>query len=190
MHQEVIVAPPTTAPQQWLSERREVSTISTVDLAVPSPTQQAQAQAQAASGPRGAASSSAAAPAAYVERGSPRGAAPAAYMKKERGAKRTPREPRSVSTKRARTPAEEDEAIEWKEINDLLHGRGPLAEEAKTQRPHELVRTAHRQIFVERPRVRRRPSGDKWLNRLLDQLRDRAAQALRKVCSAGSGAAD
>eukprot|EP01046_Picozoa_sp_COSAG06_P006493 COSAG06_NODE_306_length_17801_cov_6.989210_4_plen_446_part_00 len=97
-----------------------------------------------------------------------------------RGSKRVPRHASGSSaapSKRSRRPSEAaadqrqrvetaaGHSIEWDEVHEmLLHLSGPLAAEAKTRRPHLLERTMFRQIFVERPRLRRKPSGDKWLN--------------------------
>ena len=55
--------------------------------------------------------------------------------------------------------------LAWAEVLEMLSsGHGPLAAEAVMQRPFKIVRCARRQIFIERPRMRRRPAGDKWLN--------------------------
>jgi len=55
-------------------------------------------------------------------------------------------------------------AIQWDVLGDLLQGRGALTAEAVHERPHRMVLTAARKIFVERPCVLRRAGGDKWLN--------------------------
>ena len=88
----------------------------------------------------------------------------------------------STSTKRARQAANhsrpdyspgliEGEAapgLTWSQILDMLEGRGELASKAPSQRPNEITQhDVHtRQIFIERPRRRRRvpDGGDKWLN--------------------------
>jgi len=87
----------------------------------------------------------------------------------------------STSTKRARQAANysrpdyspgliEGEAapgLTWSQILDMLEGRGELASKAPSQRPNEITQhDVHtRQIFIERPRRRRRgPGVDKWLN--------------------------
>jgi hypothetical protein len=87
----------------------------------------------------------------------------------------------STSTKRARqaanysrpdyspglTEGEAAPGLTWSQILDMLEGRGELASKAPSQRPNEITQhDVHtRQIFIERPRRRRRgPGVDKWLN--------------------------
>eukprot|EP01043_Picozoa_sp_COSAG02_P097936 COSAG02_NODE_34124_length_488_cov_0.802564_2_plen_120_part_01 len=87
----------------------------------------------------------------------------------------------STSTKRARQASNysrpdyspgliEGEAapgLTWSQILDMLEGRGELASKAPSQRPSEITQQhVHtRQIFIERPRRRRRgPGVDKWIN--------------------------
>lgn len=57
-------------------------------------------------------------------------------------------------------------SVDWYTINELLLGRGPLFQHAGTLRPPQLSRVNTRQIFLERPKVRRaRTEGcDKWRN--------------------------
>ena len=56
-------------------------------------------------------------------------------------------------------------SYDWLAIHELLLGRGPLVQHAEPCRPPKTARS-HRQIFLERPRIRRQKSisDDKWLN--------------------------